>query len=299
MKRKSFGGWLLVAAVLAGALIYRLNMAPQTDSSADGSFWVRYLDVGQGDSELVQCDGHYMLIDGGTSAYSDTVYAWLKKLNVTHLDYIVCTHPHADHAGGLSGALQFATVGTALAPVKSYDNDEFSDFKKALKKQGVTITIPAPGDGFTLGSANVSVLGPIEKSDDPNDMSIVLRAVYGDTSFLFVGDAQADEESDILKSGRTVQSTVLKVGHHGSETSTTAAFLSAVSPQYAVIEAGDNDSYNHPNQGTLDKLKAAGVTLFRTDLQGTILCQSDGRTVTFTPEKNADADVFTKKEQER
>ena len=289
--------WAVSIIIVAAAFFWRLGSGQDTSSNPapGGSFTVQYLDVGQGDSELVQCDGHYMLIDGGTSKYSDKIYATLKAQDITALDYIVNTHPHEDHVGGLSGALQFATVKTALSPVKSYDGEGFKDFKKYLKKQGVSITVPSPGDTFTLGSASVTVLGPIEDSDDPNDLSIVLRVVYGDTSFLFVGDAQTSEENDILASGRTVKSDVLKVGHHGSETSTGADFLAAVAPKYAVIEVGDSNSYNHPNQGTLDRLKAAGVTLFRTDLQGTITCTSDGKALTFQTGKTASSDVFTKK----
>ena len=289
--------WAVSIIIVAAAFFWRLGSGQDTSSSPalGGSFTVQYLDVGQGDSELVQCDGHYMLIDGGTSKYSDKIYATLKAQDITALDYIVNTHPHEDHVGGLSGALQFATVKTALSPVKSYDGEGFKDFVKYLKKQGVSITVPSPGDTFTLGSASVTVLGPIEDSDDPNDLSIVLRVVYGDTSFLFVGDAQTSEENDILASGRTVKSDVLKVGHHGSETSTGADFLAAVAPKYAVIEVGDSNSYNHPNQGTLDRLKAAGVTLFRTDLQGTITCTSDGKALTFQTGKTASSEVFTKK----
>lgn len=292
--------WAVSIIIVAAAFFWRLGSGQDTSSSPalGGSFTVQYLDVGQGDSELIQCDGHYMLIDGGTSKYSDKIYATLKAQNITALDYIVNTHPHEDHVGGLSGALQFATVKTALSPVKSYDGEGFKDFVKYLKKQGVSITVPSPGDTFTLGSASVTVLGPIEDSDDPNNLSIVLRVVYGDTSFLFVGDAQTSEENDILASGRTVKSDVLKVGHHGSETSTGADFLAAVAPKYAVIEVGDSNSYNHPNQGTLDRLKAAGVTLFRTDLQGTITCTSDGKALTFQTGKTASSDVFTKKDDD-
>ena len=292
--------WAVSIIIVAAAFFWRLGSGQDTSSSPalGGSFTVQYLDVGQGDSELIQCDGHYMLIDGGTSKYSDKIYATLKAQDITALDYIVNTHPHEDHVGGLSGALQFATVKTALSPVKSYDGEGFKDFKKYLKKQGVSITVPSPGDTFTLGSASVTVLGPIEDSDDPNDLSIVLRVVYGDTSFLFVGDAQTSEENDILASGRTVKSDVLKVGHHGSETATGADFLAAIAPKYAVIEVGDSNSYNHPNQGTLDRLKAAGVTLFRTDLQGTITCTSDGKALTFQTGKTASSDVFTKKDDD-
>ena len=292
--------WAVSIIIVAAAFFWRLGSGQDTSSSPalGGSFTVQYLDVGQGDSELIQCDGHYMLIDGGTSKYSDKIYATLKAQDITALDFIVNTHPHEDHVGGLSGALQFATVKTALSPVKTYDGEGFKDFKKYLKKQGVSITVPSPGDTFTLGSASVTVLGPIEDSDDPNNLSIVLRVVYGDTSFLFVGDAQTSEENDILASGRTVKSDVLKVGHHGSETSTGADFLAAVAPKYAVIEVGDSNSYNHPNQGTLDRLKAAGVTLFRTDLQGTITCTSDGKALTFQTGKTASSDVFTKKDDD-
>ena len=300
MKKGSRLWWAVSIIIVAAAFFWRLGSGQDTSSSPalGGSFTVQYLDVGQGDSELIQCDGHYMLIDGGTSKYSDKIYATLKAQDITALDYIVNTHPHEDHVGGLSGALQFATVKTALSSVKSYDGEGFKDFKKYLKKQGVSITVPSPGDTFTLGSASVTVLGPIEDSDDPNDLSIVLRVVYGDTSFLFVGDAQTSEENDILASGRTVKSDVLKVGHHGSETSTGADFLAAVAPKYAVIEVGDSNSYNHPNQGTLDRLKAAGVTLFRTDLQGTITCTSDGKALTFQTGKTASSDVFTKKDDD-
>lgn len=300
MKKGSRLWWAVSIIIVAAAFFWRLGGGQDTSSNPapGGSFTVQYLDVGQGDSELVQCDGHYMLIDGGTSKYSDKIYATLKAQDITALDYIVNTHPHEDHVGGLSGALQFATVKTALSPVKSYDGEGFKDFKKYLKKQGVSITVPSPGDTFTLGSASVTVLGPIEDSDDPNNLSIVLRVVYGDTSFLFVGDAQTSEENDILASGRTVKSDVLKVGHHGSETSTGADFLAAVAPKYAVIEVGDSNSYNHPNQGTLDRLKAAGVTLFRTDLQGTITCTSDGKALTFQTGKTASSDVFTKKDDD-
>lgn len=300
MKKGSRLWWAVSIIIVAAAFFWRLGSGQDTSSSPalGGSFTVQYLDVGQGDSELIQCDGHYMLIDGGTSKYSDKIYATLKAQDITALDYIVNTHPHEDHVGGLSGALQFATVKTALSPVKSYDGEGFKDFKKYLKKQGVSITVPSPGDTFTLGSASVTVLGPIEDSDDPNDLSIVLRVVYGDTSFLFVGDAQTSEENDILASGRTVKSDVLKVGHHGSETATGADFLAAIAPKYAVIEVGDSNSYNHPNQGTLDRLKAAGVTLFRTDLQGTITCTSDGKALTFQTGKTASSDVFTKKDDD-
>jgi len=253
---------------------------------------VHFIDVGQADAILVLCDGKAMLIDGGNADDSNLIYAYLKKLKVTHLDYIVCTHAHEDHVGGLAGALKYATVGTAYCPVTSYDSKAFKNFVTYLKKRKVSISVPSAGDEFSLGSAFVTIIGPINDSDEPNNTSIVMRVVYGKTSFLFAGDAERDEEQDILDAGYTLESTVLKVGHHGSETSTTYPFLREIMPKYAVISVGADNSYGHPDEDTLSRLRDADVKVYRTDLQGDIICTSDGNTVTFKVERNANADTL-------
>ena len=257
------------------------------------SFEVHFIDVGQADAALVLCDDSAMLIDGGNAADSNLIYSYLKKLKVKELDYIVCTHAHEDHVGGLAGALNYATVDTALCPVTSYDSKAFKNFVKYLDKQDVEITVPEAGDTYELGSAEFEILGPIEiDEDDPNNTSIVLRIVYGETSFLFTGDAGRDEESDILDEDYELESTVLKVGHHGSDTSTSYKFLNEVLPKYAVISVGEGNSYGHPTEDTLSRLRDADVKVLRTDMQGDIICKSDGEKVSFTVEKNADADTF-------
>lgn len=263
-----------------------------TVAPVDSTFEIHFIDVGQADAALVLCDGQAMLIDGGNSADSSLIYSYLKKHGVSHLDYIVATHAHEDHVGGLSGALNYATVGTAFCSVTSYDSEAFNDFVKYLGKQNVSITVPAAGDSFKLGSAAVQILAPIKHSDDPNNMSIVLRIVYGDTSFLFTGDAEREEEQDILNAGYTLESTVLKVGHHGSDTSTTYPFLREIMPEYAVISVGNDNSYGHPTEDTLSRLRDADVKVFRTDMQGHIICTSDGKTVSFAVERNQDADTL-------
>lgn len=256
----------------------------------DGSsFEVHFIDVGQGDSSLIICDGEAMLIDGGEASESSKIYAYLKSNGIEHLEYIVATHAHSDHIGGLSGALNYATVSTALCPVTEYDSKTFESFVKYLGKQGVSITVPSAGDVFELGSSTVTVLGPVKNYDEPNDTSIVLRIDYGNTSFLFTGDAESTAETDIIDSGANLSATVLKVGHHGSDTSTSYPFLREVMPEYAVIQVGKDNSYGHPTEGTLSKLRDADAKVYRNDLQGTIVCSSNGETVSFSTERNSSA----------
>lgn len=257
------------------------------------SFEIHFIDVGQADAALVVCDDQTMLIDGGNREDSDLIYSYLKEQDVAYLDYIVCTHGHEDHVGGIAGGLEYADIGTAFCSVTSYDSKAFENFVNALDQRGTTITVPSSGDSFSLGSSEVTIIGPIkEDEEEPNNMSIVLRIVYGDTSFLFTGDAEREEEQDILDAGYELKSTVLKVGHHGSDSSTSYPFLYEVDPEYGVISVGQDNSYGHPTEGTLSRLRDADVKVYRTDMQGTVICTSDGQNVTFATERNQDSDTL-------
>ena len=261
-------------------------------TGAPGSFQIDFIDVGQGDSALIQCENHYMLIDGGSSDRSSLIYSYLKKRGIQYLDYMVATHADADHIGGLSGALQYASVGTAYCPVTTGDTKTFRNFVKYLNSRGKSITVPSYGDTFSLGSSTVTVLGPVKAASEDNNNSIVLRIVYGDTSFLLTGDAEEEEEKDILSQTPDIQSTVLKVGHHGSKYSTSYSFLRSVAPQYAVISVGKDNSYGHPTEETLSRLRDADVITYRTDMQGDIICTSDGNKVSFQVAKNHDINTL-------
>ena len=253
---------------------------------AEGILEVHYIDVGQADSALLLCGGESMLIDGGNVADSDLVVAYLADQGVEELDYVVCTHAHEDHVGGLAGALSQYPAGEVLSPVTEYDSQAFGNFLKYTQEQGLSLTVPEPGDTWTVGTAAVTVLGPVQDYDDTNNTSIVLRVDFGETSFLFTGDMERSAEEDLLESGAWLEADVLKVGHHGSDTSTSYPFLREVDPDYAVISVGENNDYGHPSEDTLSRLRDDDVTVYRTDLQGDVVCTSDGTSLTFTVERN-------------
>ncbi|MDO5400114.1 MAG: MBL fold metallo-hydrolase [Eubacteriales bacterium] len=278
MKKKLFALLLLLALTLSGC---RLEAPAPSPVSGDG-LTVHYIDVGQADSILLECGGEFMLIDGGNREDSDLVVTYLEQQGVRELKALVCTHAHEDHVGGLPAVLAVYPTAGVYAPTRTYSSNIFDKFVYYTDQQGLEITIPSPGDQLTLGEASLTVLGPVKSYAETNDTSIVLRAVYGDTAFLFTGDAETQSETDILDSGASVRADVLKVGHHGSNSSTGYRFLYEVDPEYAVISVGTGNTYGHPHDEPLSRLNQAGVTVLRTDRLGTIVARSDGREVSFT-----------------
>lgn len=258
------------------------------------SLEVHFIDVGQADAILVICDGQTMLIDGGNRADSNLMYSYLQKHNITHLNYVIGTHAHEDHIGGIAGALQYATVDTVYCPTRSYSTQAFKNFVNSVNNRGASIQIPTIGLTFKVGSAVCTILAVNTSNEDLNNTSIVMRMVYGENSFLFTGDAEDVVEKKLLDSGVTLKSDVLKVGHHGSNSSTTYSFLREVMPEYAVICVGSDNTYGHPTSNTLSRLRDADVTTFRTDKQGDIICRSDGKTLTFAVDRNANANMYEK-----
>lgn len=251
---------------------------------ASAELEAHFLNVGQGDCAVVTCDGTAMVIDGGPKESAGMVYNYIREtLGIRHLDFVVSTHPHTDHAYGLSAVLNAAPADLLLTPVTEWDSKPFEYVMRYAARQGTPVAVPAEGDVFALGSARVTVLHcrpDFSESERENDMSIVLRIDYGQTAFLFTGDAEDWSEYMMLDAGVNLKADVLKVSHHGSCKANTAAFLAAVQPAYAVISAGRGNDFGHPHGSVLRRLAASGARVLRTDQLGTVRLVSDGETVT-------------------
>jgi len=251
--------------------------------ATSGQLKAHFLDVGQGDSILIQLpNGQNMLIDAGTSEAGSSVVSYLKKQGINKINYLVATHPHADHIGGMAAIVQTLAVERVYMPRVSHTTKSFENLLETIKAKGLKINKAEAGvtiinqDGIKAG-----FIAPCGSGyDGLNNYSAVVRIQYGSTALLLTGDAESVSEQEMIASGANLKADVLKVGHHGSKSSTTQAFLSSVSPKYAVISCGADNSYGHPHQEILDRLKKAGVQTYRTDTQGTVIITSDGKTLT-------------------
>ena len=290
MKQKLLSLFLCIALLFSCLPGFNIPANAETAAQAAApSFQIHFIDVGQADAALIVCDGEAMLIDGGNAADSQIMYTYLQKQNIKHLEYVIGTHAHEDHIGGIPGALQYVdSIGTVYCPVTSYTGSAFPKFVTAVQNHGKSIQVPTVGTVFNLGSAVCKIIAVNTPSDDVNDSSIVMRITYGENSFLFTGDAELPVETLLLNSNETLKSDVLKVGHHGSSSSTSYLWLRTVDPDYAVICVGADNSYGHPTEAVLSRLRDAEVTTYRTDLHGDILCVSDGKNITFTTSSASD-----------
>lgn len=270
------------------ALVMSLGMSGGGVPADSSQLAVHYIDVGQADAALVVCGGEAMMIDGGNKDDSSLIAAYLKEQGVDRLKYVICSHAHEDHVGGLAAALSVAEAEHVYAPKTEADTQAYKNFKKKAKEQKVKIEHPRPGDRVPLGSAEVEFIAPVKEDgeeEELNNTSIVLKITHGENSFLFTGDAEREEESDILSLNTDIRSNVLKVGHHGSNSSSTYSFLREVMPQYAVVSVGKDNSYGHPSDKVISRLEDAGVQVLRTDKSGHIVFVSDGENITYTLEK--------------
>ncbi|HHV71228.1 MAG TPA: MBL fold metallo-hydrolase [Clostridia bacterium] len=270
---------------LAGCGI-SVHVPTEKDSqTASSELKVHFIDVGQADSILIMNGSQSMLIDAGNNDDEKLVVDYLKEQGISKLDYVIGTHPHEDHIGGLDAVIDNFAIGQVYLPNVPHTTKTFFDVVEAIRKKDLKITLPMPGTTFNLGEGACTILAPNSDSyEDLNNYSIVIKVEYGDTVFLFTGDAEKESETEMLKKGYDLTADVLKIGHHGSSFSTTEDFLNKVNPQYAVIMCGKGNSYGHPHRETMNRLKNKGIKVYRTDESGTIVCSSDGKNISFNVE---------------
>ena len=255
----------------------------------DSEFRLTVLDVGNADCLLLQNKGRFALVDAGENDDGDDIVSFLKRVGITHLDYVIATHPDADHIGGMDEVVENVEIGTFMM---SYMPEGYTpttrvyeDLLTALIENNVTPVEPAFGESYPFGDAHIDIFSGLSDHTDTNEQSIVCRIRFGRTRFLLMGDAGKEVEDELLGSGVDLRADVLKVGHHGSRTSSTESFVKAVSPEVALIPCGLDNRYNHPHEETLKTLRKMNCQVYRSDFHGDIAVISDGEAVTVEPER--------------
>lgn len=264
----------LIIAVTFMSVFGKMMLYPVNE----GNLEVHFIDVGQGDAELLLTENASILIDTGTKASQDSLIRYLQS-HVEKLDYLIISHPHEDHMGGTEKVLDSIDVRCVIMPDTVNDTSFFVRTLDLIESKGISTKIAEPGDIISLGDLRIEILAPLsDEYDRLNNYSIVCRVDFGENSFLFTGDAEKTSEKELLSEygANHLDCDVLKVGHHGSLSSSTESFISAVSPKYCVIEVGKDNDYGHPDSKVVDRLKASGARVFRTDKSGTVIIKSDG-----------------------
>ncbi|MDU1601571.1 MAG: ComEC/Rec2 family competence protein [Clostridium sp.] len=267
------------------------NNDDKSKKNVSGELKVHFIDVGQADSILIQQGNENMLIDAGNNEDEDTIKSYLNNLGITEFKYVVGTHAHEDHIGSLDYIMNSFKVGKIYFPKVTATTKKFENLVKAVKNKGMQFTAPKVGEIFNLGQAKCTILAPNSNNyEDANNDSIVIKLEYGSNSFMFTGDAEDVSEKEMLSKGLDLKADVLKVGHHGSKSSSCDEFLNTVNPKYAVISVGKDNDYGHPNKESLQRLSSRGIQIYRTDESGTIVATSDGYNITFSAAPSSGTD---------
>ena len=256
----------------------------KTFVASENKLIAHFIDVGQGDSSFIELpNGDTMLIDAGTASYGDDIIEYIESLGYQDIDYVVATHPHADHIGGMAEVIDAFDIETVYMPKAVSTSKTYENLLETIQDKGLSIHTGRAGvEVLNTDDLTILMFAPVqEEYSNLNNYSIVLKITYGDTSFLYTGDAE-DSLDEITGD---IEADVLKVGHHGSDTSTTSDFLARVNPSYAVISVGEGNSYGHPALSTIELLEGYTSNIYRTDLNGTVVISSDGVNINVDTER--------------
>lgn len=271
---------LLIVFLMMVCVFIVTSCDTSTKELSGGKMRVHFLDIGQGDSELIELpNGEVMLIDGGNRDDSEFLVEYIKNLHISKIDYVVATHPHEDHIGGLPEVIKTFDIGKIYMPKKTANTRIFESLVSEIKNKGLKITEANSGMNILdEKDLNISILAPISTSYEKiNDYSIVSKLKYKDISLLFAGDAERESEKQLLQSEMDLSADLLKIGHHGSNTSSSDEFLDEVKPKYAVISSEKGNNYGHPHKEVIDRLTSRNIKILRTDEMGTIVLETDGK----------------------
>lgn len=282
--------FFIIVILLAAAVLYiylNTDYAPANttlNTARDATLCVLVIDVGQAESILVTMStGETMLIDAGEDSGADAILEELDARGIERIDVLVATHPHSDHIGGMRSVIARYGIGMVYLPDMTSESQAYENLIDIIEEKNIPVTEACSGESFSLGAARCTIISPGADDDiDANNESVVIYLDYLNTECLFTGDMEEKAEQIVLDRDLMVDADILKVAHHGSYTGTSEDFLSAVSPDYAVISCGEDNSYGHPHKQTLDLLSQYGLTPYRTDLLGDILFTSDGYTIQIT-----------------
>jgi beta-lactamase superfamily II metal-dependent hydrolase len=286
----------IIVLVLLASLVFSIAFSGDSDNlfsffglrdenaQSLGKMSVDFIDVGQGECTLIVSGDNVILVDGGESGTADSVINFLRNKSISEIDCCIATHPHSDHIGSLYKVFsEFDVVDVIMPEIPENlipTSKTYEKFMRSVSEHARNVYPAEPGESYEYGDIKIEILGPVGEYDNLNDYSVVSRIVYGKTSLVLTGDAEKPAEKDILNKDLICSADILKVGHHGSRTSTSDEWLYAVSPQFAVFSCGMNNDYGHPHKETIKRLEKNGIDYYRTDLLGTVSFESDGNVFT-------------------
>ena len=280
-----------IAAWQFGLFDSLLNMGDTepsvTRADVDGSIEIHFIDVGQADATFIVTEAGTMLIDAGSRRSGPRVVEYLQEMGITEITYVVATHPHEDHIGGMDLILNGFTVGHVLLPDISHTTRTYERMVEAIETHNISTSAPLAGHTFEMGDVAFTVIHPSTNNNgrNLNNWSLSLRVDFGNVSMITTGDAEVPAEREMIATGINLQADILRLGHHGSRTSTAQEFLDAVNPSIAIIQVGEDNDYGHPHSEVMDRLYEAGLRIYRNDHHGNIVLTTDGTSIDIRTER--------------